>query len=126
MPTIHRITLALAMTVAPLAQSAHARATLVDSHPSQGSVVAKPTSLDITFSEPVVPAALSLSLVMTGMPGMATHKPMAIKGFAVTVNAKQASLRFPRPLPTGSYQLDWKITGDAATPATGSLTFRVQ
>jgi hypothetical protein len=126
MPTFQRLALALALTAATLASAAHAQTAIVDSRPRQGSVAAGVTSVDIAFSEPVTAAALTLTLVMTAMPRMAMHKPMLIKGFATKVTDRQASLRFPRPLPAGSYRLDWSVAGDAAGRASGSLTFRAQ
>ena len=122
-----RPALALVLCAAALiAPAAEARTTIVASRPTQGATVTSPTSVELTFSEPVAPATLSVSLVMTSMPGMANHKPMTIKGFAVAATGSKVTLRFPRPLPGGTYRLDWTITAQPAEPASGSLTFLVR
>jgi hypothetical protein len=115
-----------ALVAAMLAPTAQAKIVLEASTPVQGSVVVRPTSLDLTFNEGVSPHDLSIGLVMTAMPGMSNHKPMTIKGFAVDVKERTASLKFPRPLPPGSYRLDWKLGGQTSHKAYGALTFTVR
>ncbi len=122
-----RPALALMICAATLiAPTVEARTKIVASRPTQGATVISPTSVELTFSEPVAPATLSVSLVMISMPGMANHKPMTIKGFAVAAAGSKVTLRFPRPLPGGTYRLDWTIAAPDAEPADGSLTFLVR
>lgn len=132
MPISRRIALSPAFALAgsiltlALTPAAQARPTVITSQPNEGSAISKPTSLDITFSQPVAQHALSVSLMMTSMPGMAHQKPMPIKGFAITTQGQRVSLRFPRPLPIGTYELDWRIAGTTASETAGSLKFRVK
>jgi hypothetical protein len=89
-------------------------------------MVTSPRSVDLTFSEAVAASSLSVSLVMTSMPGMTNHKPMTIKGFAVEVSGEHATLRFPRPLPSGAYRLEWTLAREPADRTTGTLVFEVR
>jgi methionine-rich copper-binding protein CopC len=125
MPSFRSFAMFLALACATSTFAASARTTLVQSRPQQDGVLSNPTALDLTFSDSVAPADLSITLVMTGMPGMANHKPMAIKGFEVIPDGTKVSLRFPRPLPTGTYRMDWTVRGDPGGHDTGSLTFKV-
>lgn len=125
MPFPRSMAILLALAGIATTHAAFARASLVESRPEQGSVVSKPDALDLTFNEPVALADLSISLTMTAMPGMANHKPMTIKGFDVISTGTKVSVHFPRPLPGGTYRLDWTVRGALAEPAAGSLTFKV-
>lgn len=125
MPFSRGLALSLALAGVTAAYPACARPTLVESLPQQGSVVSKPTALELTFSEAVPPTDLSITLTMIAMPGMANHRPMAIKGFDVVPVGTKVGLRFPRPLPAGTYRLDWTVRGAPAEPVRGSLTFKV-
>jgi hypothetical protein len=117
--------LAVFLAFAGLTNAASARTTLVESQPEQGTIVSQPTAFDLTFSEAVAPADLSITLTMTAMPGMAHHRPMTIKGFDVVPVGTKVTLHFPRPLPSGTYRLDWTARVAPAEPATGSVTFKV-
>jgi len=117
--------LALALSAAPLA-SAQSRPTLVASQPVQGGVVTSPVSMDLTLSEPVPAGALTVALVMTAMPGMPSHKPMVIRGFGIEAQDEHVTLRFPRPLPAGTYRLTWQVAGEPSGPPGDALTFRVK
>jgi hypothetical protein len=68
-----------ASLVAPAAALAHAK--VVASTPAQGSTVAKPRVVTLTFSEALLPPTAAASIVMTAMPGMANHSPMVIRNF---------------------------------------------
>lgn len=125
MPFPRGLAIFLALAGVTTTHAAFARTMLVESRPEQGSTVSEPTTFDLTFSEPVAPADLSITLTMTAMPAMANHRPMTIKGFDVIPMNTKVSLRFPRPLPKGTYRLDWTVRDTPAEPATGSLMFKV-
>ncbi|MBU0931797.1 MAG: copper homeostasis periplasmic binding protein CopC [Alphaproteobacteria bacterium] len=113
--------LALAL---PGVASAHSK--LVSSTPAANATVAKPTKLSLTFSETFLAPMSSAELVMTGMPGMANHEPMPIKGFKTDVNGKTMTLTFPRALPAGSYDLKWHIVGADQHKMEGGYSFKVK
>ena len=118
----------VAFAICSLAASyaALARPQLAQSRPAAGGVVSKPLSLELTFTEDMSAAPLAIDLTMVSMPGMANHKPMPIKGFATDKKGGVVTLKFPRALPIGTYQLDWTVPGAADQIAKGTLTFSVK
>lgn len=110
--------------VLPGVASAHSK--LVSSTPAANATVAKPTKLSLTFSETFLAPMSGAELVMTGMPGMANHEPMPIKGFKTDVNGKTMTLTFPRALPAGSYDLKWHIVGADQHKMEGGYSFKVK
>ena len=102
---------ALSLAILPGAALAHSK--LVSSSPAANATVAKPTKLTLTFSEKFLAPMGGVELVMTGMPGMADHAPMPIKGFktALAPDGKTMVVTLPRALPAGDYDLKWHIVG---------------
>lgn len=113
--------LALAL---PLAAQAHPK--LLSSAPAANAAVAKPTKLTLTFSENLVGPLSGIELVMTGMPGMAGHKPMPIKGFATSAKGAVLTITLPRALPAGSYLLKWHAVAADQHRIEGQYTFTVR
>jgi methionine-rich copper-binding protein CopC len=123
--TRYFLTAAAALALAlPGVASAHSK--LVSSTPAANATVAKPTKLSLTFSETFLAPMSGAELVMTGMPGMADHPAMPIKGFKTDVNGKTMTLTFPRALPAGSYGLKWHIVGADQHKMEGSYSFKVK
>ncbi len=115
---------ALAMLAMPGAAFAHPK--LLSSNPAANMAVAKPTKLTLTFSETLVAPLSGIELVMTGMPGMANHAPMPIKGFATAVTGKVLTVTLPRALPAGSYQLKWHAVAGDQHRIEGQYAFTVR
>lgn len=115
---------ALAMLALPGAALAHPK--LLSSNPAANTAVAKPTKLTLTFSETLVAPLSGIELVMTGMPGMANHAPMPIKGFATAVSGKVLTVTLPRALPAGSYQLKWHAVAGDQHRIEGQYAFTVR
>jgi len=98
--------IAVAMVaVLPTAVLAHPR--LVSASPAANATVAKPKNLVLTFSENLVGPLSGVELTMTGMPGMANHAPMPIRGFTSQASGKTLTVTLPRALPAGTYELKW-------------------
>ncbi|QGP81068.1 copper homeostasis periplasmic binding protein CopC [Sphingobium sp. CAP-1] len=114
---------AFALTLPGMA-SAHSK--LLSSTPAANATVAKPTKLSLTFSETFLAPLSGAELTMTGMPGMANHDPMPIKGFKTAVDGKTMTLTFPRALPAGSYDLKWHIVGADQHKMEGGYSFTVK
>jgi methionine-rich copper-binding protein CopC len=115
---------ALAAAALPVAAMAHPK--LVSSNPAQNATVARPTSLTLTFSEVLVAPLSGIEVTMTGMPGMANHKPMPVKGFTTKVNGKTLVATLPRALPVGTYLLKWHVVAADQHRIEGSYTFKVK
>jgi methionine-rich copper-binding protein CopC len=75
------------------------------------------------FSEALVAPLSGIELTMTGMPGMANHQPMPIRGFTTQVTDKTMTVNLPRALPAGTYQLTWHVVGADQHRIQNSYTF---
>ena len=69
--------------------------------PAANATVAKPTKLTLTFSEKLLAPLSGVDLTMTGMPGMADHAPMPIKGFRTAVDRDGKTLVVTTPRSSG-------------------------
>jgi len=116
--------LAAAALVMPAAAIAHVK--LVSSTPAANATVAKPTKVTLTFSETFLAPLSGAELTMTGMPGMADHAPMPIKGFKTSVKGKTMTLALSRALSAGTYSLKWRIIGADQHKMEGSYSFNVK
>ena len=116
--------LAAAALLMPAAALAHVK--LVSSTPAANATVAAPTKVTLTFSETLLAPLSGAELTMTGMPGMADHAPMPIKGFKTSVEGKTMTLALPRALPAGSYSLTWRIVGADKHKMEGNYSFNVK
>lgn len=120
-------TAALALSaVVALPGAAQAHPKLLAASPADQATVAKPTRLSLSFSETLVGPLTGVDLVMTGMPGMANHAPMPIKGFQTKVSGKDVTITLPRPLPAGTYLLKWHAVAADQHRIEGSYTFTVR
>ncbi|MFN4135459.1 MAG: copper homeostasis periplasmic binding protein CopC [Novosphingobium sp.] len=120
------LSLFAAPALALIATPALAHPKLVSSSPAANTAVAKPTRLTLTFSEDLVAPLSGIELVMTGMPGMANHAPMPIKGFQTAVTGKVLTVTLPRPLPAGSYDLTWHAVAGDQHRIEGKYSFTVR
>jgi methionine-rich copper-binding protein CopC len=110
-----------------LAAPALAQVKLVASTPAANKAAAKPMAVSLTFSDRIANSS-TMDIVMLTMPGMKDHPPMKISGFTATVGADGKTLvaKLPRPLPVGTYVVNWKATGTDGAPATGKINFAVK
>jgi methionine-rich copper-binding protein CopC len=105
---------------------AQAHPKLLAANPADKAIVAKPTRLSLSFSENLVGPMSWIELVMTGMPGMASHAPMPIKGFQTKVNGKDVTIILPRALPAGTYLLKWRAVAADQHRVEGGYSFTVR
>jgi len=99
---------------------------LVSAMPAANAAVTKPTVLKLSFSETLVGPLSGIELTMTGMPGMANHAPMPIKGFTTAAKGKDLVVTLPRALPAGSYELKWHAVASDQHRAEGAYIFSVR
>ncbi len=108
----------------PAAALAHPR--LVASVPAAESTQSNVTLLKLTFSEELVGPLSGVELTMTGMPGMANHAPMPIRGFTAQATNKVLTVKLPRALPAGTYLLKWHAVAADQHRIEGSYNFTVR
>ena len=111
-----------------VASPALAHPKLVASSPAANATVAKPSKIELRFSEKLVGQFSSAELAMTGMPGMANHGPMKINGTATSVGAggKTLVVKLKQPLSAGTYKLDWHAVSMDTHRVNGTYSFRVK
>lgn len=123
---------ALAATVTALglaaAVPALAHPALVASTPAAAATASNVRTVTLTFSEAFLPQMSGLEIVMTAMPGMEGHHPaMKINGVKVAASADRTSLvaTLGRPLPAGSYVVNWHAVGADSQRVSGQVSFTV-
>ena len=128
MKSVHVIGAAIAAALATISAPAIAHPKLISSTPAAQATVTNATQVSLTFSETLMAPVSGIDLAMTGMPGMANHAPMKIAGFKTSVAADGKTLVavFPRPLPAGTYKLDWHAVSTDTHRITGTLAFTVR
>ena len=113
-----------ALLMLPSIAVAHPK--LVSATPAANAVVTKPTKITLAFSENLVAPLSGIDLTMTGMPGMANHDPMPIKGFTSKVDGKTLTVTVPRALPAGTYLLQWHVVAADQHRIEGKHSFTVR
>lgn len=109
-----------------LAMPAAAHLRVAASTPAAASTASKVKTVSVTFSDAFLPAMSGLEIVMTGMPGMAGHHPaMKMAGVKVAPSADRKTLiaTAARPLPAGTYDVNWHVVGADNHRVTGKITF---
>ena len=109
--------------VAPTAALAHTK--VVSSTPAEGSKVARPRIVALTFSEALLPPTAAASIVMTAMPGMANHSPMIIRNFTSgwSNSNRTMTLTLRQPLRAGTYEVRWQAAGADGHRMKGVVNF---
>ena len=112
--------------IVPQVASAHTQ--LVSSTPTANATVAGPAKIELRFNEPVIGATARATIAMTGMPGMASHAPMAITGFTAQMgkDRKSMTLLLRRPLTAGTYLVSWTAAGMDTHRMSGTFSFTVR
>lgn len=112
--------------IAPQIAAAHTQ--LVASSPAANATAAAPTKIELRFNEAVIGATARATIAMTGMPGMASHAPMAITGFTAQMgkDRKSMTLLLRRPLTAGTYQVSWTAAGMDTHRMSGTFSFTVR
>jgi methionine-rich copper-binding protein CopC len=100
---------------------------VVASSPAQGTTVAKPKQVKLTFSEALLPPTVATSIVMTAMPGVKNHGEMVIRNFTPSWSDgnKTLTLMLRQPLSPGSYDVRWQAAGADGHRMKGTISFTV-
>ncbi|CAM3216470.1 CopC domain-containing protein [Sphingomonas antarctica] len=122
------LSLVAALAAAALASApTFAHPKLLSANPAANAVVAAPTRLQLSFSEGLVAQFSGADLSMTDMPGMKMKSPMkmALKA-SVAPDGKTLVLALAKPLPRGTYKLDWHVVSTDTHRVQGSYAFKVK
>jgi len=120
------LSLAAIVTLAmPTLASAHPK--LVSATPAANASAKAVSRIVLKFSERLTPRVSGATLTMTGMPGMANHPDMKMTGVSAAVGSDGTSivLTSARPLPAGTYRVDWHVVGADTHRITGTHNFKV-
>lgn len=114
----------IAMLTAASPALAHPK--LVASNPAPNAVVKATTSVQLTFSERLVPQFSGVDVAMTNMPGMKMSAPAKMQArSAIGADRKSIVLTFGKPLPRGTYKVDWHVVSADTHRVNGSYVFKV-
>ena len=115
-------------SVALCAAPAMAHPRLVAASPAADAAAARTGSVRLTFSERLTPGSSTATLVMTGMPGMASHPDMKMPGVttAISPDGKVLVITSARPLPAGTSRVDWVVAGADAHRIAGRHAFSIR
>ena len=117
----------VAATVALASSIAMAHPKLVSSTPADKAEVSAPQKIELLFSENLLTQFSGANLVMTGMPGMASHAPMKMAARVSASSDPKAMVITPaQPLPAGSYRVEWRAVSADTHPVTGNFSFTVK
>jgi methionine-rich copper-binding protein CopC len=120
-------TFIIAAAAAALAASpALAHPKLIAASPVPNGVVKSTNQLRLIFSEALIGKFSGAEVMVTGMPGMKMKAPVRLPAqVALTRDGKSLVLALPKPLPRGSYRLDWHVVSKDTHRVKGSYGFRV-
>jgi len=117
--------LAVAAAVAPLPAFAHPK--LVSATPAADTAPAPTARVQLAFSEALVQQFSGADVAMTAMPGMKMNAPMRMPGQAsLAEDGKMLIITFPKPLPKGSYRVDWHVVSTDTHRVQGDYSFQVK
>ncbi|ARP95048.1 copper homeostasis periplasmic binding protein CopC [Bordetella genomosp. 13] len=106
---------------------AQAHPKLVSTVPQAQAQGPAPKQIELHFSESLVRQFSGAKLVMTAMPGMGAHAPMAIESrISGSDDPKVMVITPARPLAPGTYRVEWRAVSSDTHPVTGNFSFQVK
>lgn len=129
MPIFRKLALAAATAGIAIALPASAQTHVISSSPAAAAMASNVKTVTVTFNEAITPAQSGLEIVMTSMPGMAGHHPaMKISGVNAAPSADRKALvaKLVRPLPAGTYDVNWWAAGADGHRVSGKVSFTVR
>lgn len=101
-----------AVLLAAVPATALAHVKLVGSTPAANATVAKPTRIDLKFSDKLIGSTVRTEVVMTSMPGMKDHPPMKMAHTSqMGKDGKSMALLMKKALVPGTYVVKWSSAG---------------
>jgi copper resistance protein C len=129
MRRISRIGMALAALAAMSAGGvATAHPSLLSAAPAANAPASNVTRIVLRFNERLTPRLSGATLTMTGMPGVANHPDMPMTDVSAALSSDRTALVLtsPRPLPAGTYRVNWHVVGADTHRVTGTQNFTVR
>ncbi|KQN40563.1 copper resistance protein CopC [Sphingomonas sp. Leaf407] len=121
----HLIALVVPALLAAAPALAHPK--LLAATPAAEATVPATKVVQLGFSEPLVAAFSGITIEMTDMPGMKMKSPMRMPlQTSVAADGKTLVATLARPLPRGSYRLDWHVVSGDTHRVNGSYAFKVK
>ena len=117
----HAVTAALMLALMP-ALPALAHPKLVSATPAADATATPTAKLDLSFSEAMVPAMTSVTLAH--MMGKMAHPIAGTLRFAP--DNRSLALMLARPLPAGTYSVEWKSVGADTHRVSGKYQFSIR
>ncbi|MDB6444291.1 MAG: copper homeostasis periplasmic binding protein CopC [Mesorhizobium sp.] len=106
---------------------AQAHPKLLSSNPADGAQGPAPAKIELHFSENLMTKFSGAKLLMTEMPGMSAHSPMAMPAKVSGSDDPKTMVITPNtPLTAGTYQVQWRAVSSDTHPITGNVTFKVK
>ncbi|CAH0208873.1 copper homeostasis periplasmic binding protein CopC [Pseudomonas mediterranea] len=128
MSFIKNAAITVALSTALLSSGlAQAHPKLLSSTPAEGTQGPAPAKIELHFSENLMTKFSGAKLLMTEMPGMSAHSPMAMPAKVSGSEDPKTMLIIPNtPLTPGTYQVQWRAVSSDTHPITGNVTFKVK
>lgn len=116
---------AASLAIVPTAVLAHVK--LTSSTPAANATVAKPTRIELKFSEKLIAPTVKTEVIMTGMPGMKDHPPMKMAHTSqMGKDGKSMTLLLKKALVPGSYTVKWSAAGADSHRMGSEFAFKVK
>lgn len=128
MRRLSKIALSFATAIALAAPGiVMAHPNMVSASPAANASAKGVSRIVLKFNERLAPRLSGATLTMTGMPGMANHPDMKMTGVNIAIGSDGTSivLTSAKPLPTGTYRVDWYVVGADTHRITGAHAFSV-
>lgn len=124
-PAFRQMGVAAITTLAATAALAHP--SLIDSTPKDNSEGPAPAKIELRFSEKLTRQFSKANLVMTKMPGMASHGPMKMAAKVGMADDPKVMVLTPnQALAPGKYSVEWRAVSADTHPVNGKITFTVK
>ena len=108
------------------ASPALAHPKLLTSNPPANAVVKAMSRIQLGFSERLIVQFSGVDVAMTSMPGMKMNAPMKMQArSSIGADRKSIVLTFGKPLPRGTYKVDWHVVSADTHRVNGSYVFKV-
>lgn len=120
--TLFRRAAVVAGLALSLAVPALAHPKLISATPAADAAAFPTARLDLTFSEAMVPAMTSVTLAH--MMGQMAHPIAGSVRFAA--DSRSLALVLARPLPAGTYAMEWKSVGADTHKVSGKYQFTIR